>query len=122
MSVFEIFLVHVFSYSVGMRENTDQKNSKYGHFSRSKRRKKNLINLFKVIKIFSNVIQIILMFCLGISGQTVNNQVHFLYYKLSLLWKQILGVFRMSRKTFLQKSLLVDLRYSKNIAELCLSD
>lgn len=62
------------------------------------------------------------MFCLGISGQTVNNEVHLLYHKSSLLRKQILGVFRMSRKTLLEKSLLVDLRYSKNIAEACLSD
>ena len=28
--------IRSFSYSVRMRENTDQKNSKYGHFSRGK--------------------------------------------------------------------------------------
>ena len=39
VSVFEVFLVHIFPYSdwirrdlVRMREITDQKNSEYGHF------------------------------------------------------------------------------------------
>ena len=31
----QFFLVRVFQYSVQMRENTDQKNSVFGHFSRS---------------------------------------------------------------------------------------
>ena len=35
MSVFGVFLVHIFPYSVRMRENTGQKNSEYGHFLRS---------------------------------------------------------------------------------------
>ena len=35
MSVFGVILVHIFPYSVRMRENADQTNSEYGHFSRS---------------------------------------------------------------------------------------
>ena len=31
----QFFLVRVFQYSVRMRENTDQKNSVFGHFLRS---------------------------------------------------------------------------------------
>ena len=34
MSIFGVFLIHVFPYSVRMRENMDQKNSEYRHFSR----------------------------------------------------------------------------------------
>ena len=34
MSVFRVFLVRVFLYSIRMRENTYQKNSLYGHFPR----------------------------------------------------------------------------------------
>ena len=34
-SVFQVFLVSIFSYSVRMRENTDLKSFKYRHFSRS---------------------------------------------------------------------------------------
>ena len=30
-----LFLVHIFLYSAGIHENTDQKNSVFGHFSRS---------------------------------------------------------------------------------------
>ena len=33
--IFRVILVRIFPYSVRMRENTDQSNSKYGHFSRS---------------------------------------------------------------------------------------
>ena len=35
VSVLGAILVRIFSYSVRMRENTDQNNSEYGHFSRS---------------------------------------------------------------------------------------
>ena len=35
VSVFGDFLVRIFQYSVRMEENTDQKNSEQGHFSRS---------------------------------------------------------------------------------------
>ena len=31
----EFFLLHIFPYSVEMRENTDQKNFVFAHFSRS---------------------------------------------------------------------------------------
>ena len=37
VSVFGVFLVSISRYSVQMRENTDQKNSEYEHFSRSAR-------------------------------------------------------------------------------------
>ena len=37
VSVFGVVVVRIFSYSVLMRENTDQSNSGYGHFSRSER-------------------------------------------------------------------------------------
>ena len=33
MFIFGVVLVHIFPYSVWMRQNTDQKNSEYGHFS-----------------------------------------------------------------------------------------
>ena len=35
VSVFGVFLVRIFPYSVRMLENTDQNNSEYGHFSHS---------------------------------------------------------------------------------------
>ena len=35
MSVFGVILVHIFPYSVRMRENTGQNNSEYGHLLRS---------------------------------------------------------------------------------------
>ena len=35
VSVFGVFLVRIFPYSVRMLENTDQRNSEYEHFSRS---------------------------------------------------------------------------------------
>ena len=35
VSIFEVILVRIFPHSVWMWENTDQKNSEYGHFSRS---------------------------------------------------------------------------------------
>ena len=41
------FLVHIFPYSVRMRENTDQENSVFGHFSHSER--------FEKLKIFSRL-------------------------------------------------------------------
>ena len=34
-SVFGVILIRIFPYSVRMRENTDQNNYEYGHFSRS---------------------------------------------------------------------------------------
>ena len=42
----EPFLVHIFPYSVRMREDTDQKNSVFGHFSCSD---SHLINLFNLL-------------------------------------------------------------------------
>ena len=33
MTAFGVFLVHIFPYSVQLRENADQKTSEYGHFS-----------------------------------------------------------------------------------------
>ena len=37
MPVFGVILVRIFPYSVRMRENADQNDSEYGHFSRSEK-------------------------------------------------------------------------------------
>ena len=49
MSLFGVILVRVFPYSFQMRENTDQKNSEYGYFSRSD------IQLFAIFGWLNNV-------------------------------------------------------------------
>ena len=47
VSVFGVFLVRIFPYSVQMCENTDQKNSEYGHFLRSVK---------KTVKLHANLV------------------------------------------------------------------
>ena len=63
VSVFGVFLVRIFphlrisSYSVRIRENTDKKNSEYGHFLRS-----------EISKSFQNIV-------LGQGGQKITNSI-----------------------------------------------
>ena len=60
MFVFGVILVHIFPYSVRMRENADQNNSEYGHFLRSTMfsfqknfKKKSLKHTKKIIYVLS---------------------------------------------------------------------
>ena len=60
-----IFILRISSYSVQMRENTDQNNSEYGHFLRSARFKTKLVwdkptkitiknTIFKILELLEN--------------------------------------------------------------------